>query len=176
VLDLTLFIIILQSCIGMKELINISIKEAETPNEFAQGANLFQQYAVFIGVDLSFQNFAEELKTIDKQYKKPYGTLLIAYDGTKTVGCIALRKLDSETAELKRMFVLQKYQGQKIGKRLLEQVLHVARELNYKKVRLDTLSTMEAALKLYRLHSFYEIPAYRFNPIEDTVYMEKFLV
>ena len=159
----------------MTEPINISFKVAETPQAFAEGASLFQQYAGYIGIDLSFQNFTDELKTIDKQYNKPEGTLLIAYDGAKAIGCIALRKWGSETAELKRMFVLKAYQGHKIGQRLLQQILVIAQELNYKKVRLDTLSNMKPALTLYRLYGFYEIPAYRFNPMEGTVYMEKIL-
>ena len=159
----------------MTEPINISFRIAETAQEFTEGANLFQQYAEFIGIDLSFQNFADELETIDKQYSKPVGSLIIAYDGTKAIACVALRRWDIETAELKRMFVVQEYQGHKIGLRLLEQILGIAQKLGYKKVRLDTISTMEAALKLYRSFGFYEIPAYRFNPIEDTVYMEKIL-
>ena|SRR5688572_6699360 len=159
----------------MTEPINISFKIAETPQEFAEGASLFQQYAGYIGIDLTFQDFAQELQTIDKQYSKPEGSLLIAYDGAKAVGCVALRKWDNETAELKRMFVQQEYQGHKIGQRLLQQILDIAQKLNYKKVRLDTLSTMKQALTLYRLYGFYEIPAYRFNPIEETIYMEKIL-
>lgn len=159
----------------MTETINISFKVAEAPQEFAEGASLFQQYAGYIAIDLSFQNFEEELKTIDRQYNKREGTLLIAYDGTKAIGCIALRKWDSETAELKRMFVQQEYQGHKIGQRLLQQIRDIAQELKYKKVKLDTLSTMKQALTLYRLYGFYEIPPYRFNPLEETIYMEKVL-
>jgi ribosomal protein S18 acetylase RimI-like enzyme len=159
----------------MPNSINISFRIADTNQEFAAGASLFQQYAGFIGIDLSFQNFAEELNTIDKQYMKPQGSLIIAYDGTKAIACVALRRWDIETAELKRMFVLQEYQGHKIGLRLLEQILGIAQKLGYKKVRLDTLSSMEAALKLYRSFGFYEIPAYRFSPIEETIYMEKVL-
>lgn len=160
----------------MKQPLDISLKVAETPQEFAEGASLFQQYAEFIGIDLSFQNFAEELKTIDKQYNKPEGTLLLAYNEMNAIGCVALRKWDNVTAELKRMFVLKEYQGQKIGQKLLVRVLEIAQTLNYRKVKLDTLSTMEGALKLYRSYGFYEIPSYRFNPIEGTVYMEKILM
>ena len=159
----------------MTEPINISFKKAETQQQFAEATILFHQYAEFIGIDLTFQNFAQELKTIDKQYSKPEGTLLIAYDGAKAVGCVALRKWDSDTSELKRMFVQQEYQGHKIGQRLLQQILDIAQELNYKRVRLDTLSSMKPALTLYRLYGFYEISAYRFNPIEETIYMEKIL-
>ena len=159
----------------MNEAPDISFKVAETAQEFEEGANLFQQYADFIDIDLSFQDFNQELKTIDKQYSKPQGTLLIVYDGMMAIGCVALRKWDNEIGEIKRMFVLPEYRGHKIGQRLLEQILDIAQELKYNKVRLDTISTMKAALKLYRLYGFHEIPAYRFNPIEETIYMEKTL-
>jgi hypothetical protein len=69
----------------MTEPINISFRIADTNQEFEAGASLFQQYAGFIGIDLSFQNFAEELNTIDKQYMKPQGSLIIAYNGIKAV-------------------------------------------------------------------------------------------
>jgi putative acetyltransferase len=152
---------------------DISFKIAETPEEFSEGAELFNQYARFVNIDLSFQNFAGELKTIHEQYNKPKGTLLLAYNEKKAIGCVALREWNNETAELKRMFVLEEYQGCKIGRRLLELVLAIAKELHYKKVRLDTLSTMNGALKLYRSYGFYEIPSYRYNPLEGPVYMEK---
>lgn len=157
----------------MTEKQNIIFKTATQAEEFEEGAALFQQYASFIGVDLSFQNFTNELNTIDQQYNKPGGALLIAYSGTLAIGCVGIRKLDDETAELKRMFIKPEYHGQKAGHSMLERIITIAKELGYKKIRLDTLSTMLPALKLYRLYGFYEIPAYCYNPIEGTVYMEK---
>lgn len=152
---------------------DVTFRIAQTPEEFSAGAELFKQYAEFVDLDLSFQNFEDELKDINRQYNKPKGALLLAYNGSKAVGCVALREWSDETAELKRMFVLEEYQGYKIGRRLLELVLEIAKELRYKKVRLDTLSTMNGALKLYRSYGFYEIPSYRYNPLEGPVYMEK---
>jgi ribosomal protein S18 acetylase RimI-like enzyme len=74
------------------------------------------------------------------------------------------------------MFVKTKYRGQKIGLKLLELAISFATELNYKIIRLDTLPTMIQDQNLYRSMGFYEIPPYRFNPIEGTVFMEKKLV
>ncbi|TAK63163.1 MAG: GNAT family N-acetyltransferase [Bacteroidetes bacterium] len=152
---------------------NIVFKIACTNQDFTDGQTLFQQYANSLDVDLCFQDFPNELKTIDKQYNKPGGALVIAFHDTSAVGCVGIRKYDNDTAELKRMFVQPEYRGHHLGQQLLEFTLSVARELNYKKIRLDTLPTMKQAQQLYRSFGFYEISPYRFNPVNGTVFMEK---
>lgn len=151
----------------------ITYRLAATDDEFEQGKHLFREYAISLGVDLSFQDFDNELKTIDQQYNKPSGALLLVYDKGSAIGCAGIRKIDDEIAELKRMYVRNEYRGYGIGVRLMERSLEIARDLGYRKIRLDTLSTMEKAQALYRSFGFYEIPSYRFNPLEGTIYMEK---
>jgi len=152
---------------------SIQYKIAETSDEFKHGEKLFQLYADSLKVDLSFQNFTDELKTINKQYNKPGGALLIAYNGEDAIGCAGLRMINSEVAELKRMFVLTEYNGQGIGKKMLGIIIDIARELKYKKIKLDTLPGMIQAQRLYRSFGFVDIASYRFNPVEGTVFMEK---
>lgn len=134
---------------------------------------MFQQYAASLNIDLGFQEFSEELQAIDKQYNKPTGALLLAYANRMAIACAGFRQIDNETAELKRMFVQPAYRQHQLGKKLLEQILAIAQELRYRRIRLDTLPTMTQAQNLYRAFGFYEIPSYRFNPIEGTVFMEK---
>jgi putative acetyltransferase len=153
-----------------------SYKIANTITEFKDGKNLFQQYANSLNIDLSFQDFSTELQTINKQYNKPKGALLLAYNKDVAVGCAGIRELGIDTAELKRMFILTEYRGKEIGKKLLGLSIEIAKELNYNKIRLDTLPSMVHAQCLYRTFGFYEIPSYRFNPVKGTVYMEKNLM
>jgi ribosomal protein S18 acetylase RimI-like enzyme len=152
---------------------NIVFKIANTNLEFDDGRNLFQQYAHSLGIDLYFQDFSHELITIGKQYNQPKSALLLAYDNKIAIGCAAILEFDKSTAELKRMFVLPKYREYKVGRQLLELAIDIATELNYTKIQLDTLPTMTEALYLYRTFDFYEIPPYRFNAIEGTIFMEK---
>src|SRR5476651_136103 len=84
---------------------DILFKIANNPQAFDDARNLFQQYATSLNIDLSFQDFPNELTTIDQQYHKPKGALLLAYKNETAVGCVGLREFDNGIAEMKRMFV-----------------------------------------------------------------------
>ena len=153
----------------------IIYKIAETAHDFEQGKQLFKEYVDSLGVDLSFQDFENELKIIDRQYNKPEGALMLAVKEGIAIGCAGIRQLDESTAELKRMYVRDEYRGQQIGLRILKCSLELAKVSGYTRMRLDTLKNMTRAQELYRAFGFYEIPSYRFNPLEGTMYMEKVL-
>lgn len=146
---------------------------AKSREDFLTARQLFEEYAKSLNFDLCFQNFEGELLTIDQQYNTPVGALLLAYNGETAIGCVGVRKFDDEVAELKRMYVKSEYRGLHIGATLLQKALDLATELGYSKIRLDSLSTMTKALELYKSFGFYTIPSYRYNPIPDTVYLEK---
>ena len=148
-------------------------KIARTNEEFSQARDLFKEYADSLDTDLCFQNFTNELETIDKQYNQPKGALLIAYKNNIAVGCVGIRAFDKGLAELKRMYVQPAYRKFKIGRKLLELAIEIAKELKYEKIKLDTLPTMTQAQNLYRSFGFYEIQSYRYNPVQGTTYMEK---
>jgi len=151
----------------------ITYRIANTNEEFEIGKKLFEEYADELNVDLSFQNFSKELGAIGEQYNKPSGGLLLAFYDTLPVGCAGIRRLDDHTAELKRMYIKDEYRGLKIGVSLLQHAINLAKTLHYKKLRLDTLAGMTKAQQLYQSFGFYEIPAYRHNPLAGTIYMEK---
>ena len=130
--------------------------------------DLIVEYAESTGVDLSFQNFSEEIATLDSFYE----LLLVARDGEHVAGCIALRKLDAAICEMKRLYVRPSFRGSGAGRLLAIQLIDEARQRGYKKMRLDTLPTMHAAMKLYESLGFVDIEPYRFNPIEKSRYME----
>ena len=154
----------------------ILYKIADVPAEFEDAGKLFREYAASLSIDLCFQNFDEEKMTLDTQYNKPKGALILAYAEDTAVGCAGLRELDSQTAELKRMYVKKEHRKSGIGVRLLELILAKGIEFGYEKIRLDTLPDMQAAQALYRRFGFYEIPSYTFNPVNGVLYMEKQLI
>lgn len=154
---------------------NIVYKTAASEKEFGDGKTLFQLYSNSLEIDLSFQDFANELSMIDQQYHRPTGALLLAYSADVAIGCAGIRALNKNVAELKRMFVLPAFRKFKIGKTLLQLSLNTAKQLGYISIRLDTLPSMKQAQELYRALGFYEIEPYRYNPVEGTVFMEQLL-
>jgi ribosomal protein S18 acetylase RimI-like enzyme len=149
---------------------------AHTDDEFEDARNLYIQYANSLDIDLSFQNFDTELNSLEEQYSVPHGAIVLAYKDETPVGCVGIRAHAPGIAELKRMFVHPVYRRYKIGIKLLNLALETAVKLNYTFIRLDTLPSMIPAINLYRSMGFYDIPPYRFNPVEGAVYMEKKLI
>jgi putative acetyltransferase len=150
----------------------ISYLFATTDDEYKQAALLFKEYAAWLNINLSFQHFEDELLGLKTMYSKPNGGILLCKNEDEFVGCVGIRKIDNDTAELKRMFLKPAYQKKGIGKVLLEKAIELAKTLNYKTIRLDTLNYMAPAINLYKQYGFYEIPAYYYNPNETVVYFE----
>lgn len=147
--------------------------EATSDDHFAMAAQLFKEYASQIGIGLEFQNFEEEVRNLERQYARPQGVIYLIFDlKGAAIGCFGIRKLESTIAELKRMYVKPKFRGRGIGREMLKKSKDIGRQLEYQKMRLDTLSTMHAAIALYETMGFYEIDAYRYNPIPGAKYFE----
>ena len=134
--------------------------------------DLFREYADSIEVDLGFQGFAEELAGLPGGYSAPDGRLLIALREADAAGCVALRRLDRETAELKRLYVRPAFRGSGLGRLLAERAIAEAREAGYRRIRLDTLPTMAGARRLYADLGFVDIAPYRHNPVPGSAFLE----
>ena len=151
---------------------NVKLTEAISTELFDTARALFREYAEYINVDLSFQNFSKELDEVEQQYTRPQGVPIVASINEEAIGCFAIRKLEKEVCELKRMYIREVARGIGLGKSLLQESLKQAKALGYAKMRLDTLPSMIAAISLYKKFGFYEIESYRYNPIEGTKYLE----
>jgi putative acetyltransferase len=133
---------------------------------------LFCEYAGSLGFDLAFQDFGRRLEKLPGDYAPPTGCLLLALDSGEPAGCVGLRQLAGNTCEMKRLYVRPACRGLRLGRCLAEAVIAEACRLGYARMRLDTVPGMDRAQELYRALGFYEIGAYRFNPISGTRYLE----
>jgi len=133
---------------------------------------LLREYAAELNVDLEFQGFTEELANLPGAYAPPQGRLLLAAASSQVAGCVALRPLSASCAEVKRLFIRNAYRRQGIGRKLIERLLVEAREIGYECLRLDTLASMEPALRLYRSFGFIEISAYYDTCLANTRFLE----
>jgi ribosomal protein S18 acetylase RimI-like enzyme len=145
---------------------------AQTKAHYQYARNLFVQYADTLGFDLEFQGFSQELAVMPGSYAPPLGCILLAEFEENYVGCVALRPLENQICEMKRLFVIPHYRGLDIGRTLACAIIDRARQVGYKKMRLDTIESMKAAKTLYHSLNFHNIPAYYHNPLENPSYME----
>ena len=129
-------------------------------------ARLFAAYERHIGVDLSYQGFADEVSTLPGKYAPPLGQLLIARDrADRAIGCVALRPMsDARYCEMKRLFVAPEGRGLGLGRALAEAILAEGARLGYAELRLDTLPSMQDAIGLYRKLGFVSIEPYYAAP------------
>ncbi|HZZ91860.1 MAG TPA: GNAT family N-acetyltransferase [Usitatibacter sp.] len=138
----------------------IRIDEARSPEEFAHARRLFEEYQASLGISLDFQGFRDELETLPGAYAPPRGALLLASADGNLAGCIAMRPLDAEEAEVKRLYLRPAYRGLGLGRRLVETLTRRAADIGYSGLRLDTLATMQAAMRLYEAMGFEETAPY----------------
>jgi hypothetical protein len=83
----------------------IHIAPARTPVQLRDVRALFLEYASSLGFDLRFQDFDREVASLPGEYAPPRGALLLAQVEGRTLGCVALRALDDQTCEMKRLYV-----------------------------------------------------------------------
>jgi len=83
----------------------MEILQAETPAQIEEIRRLFREYERWLGLDLCFQNFETELADLPGKYAKPAGRLFLIRVEGRAAGCAALRRIDAETCEMKRLFV-----------------------------------------------------------------------
>jgi ribosomal protein S18 acetylase RimI-like enzyme len=152
--------------------VDIVIRPASGAADLEAVRALFDEYVRELGVDLCFQGFAQERDGLPGEYAPPGGRLLLAERGGSAAGCVALRPLDGDTGEMKRLFLRPSARGSGLGRRLVLAVIAEARGAGYERLRLDTLPSMGAAIAMYRGLGFREIAPYRHNPVPGALFLE----
>jgi putative acetyltransferase len=151
----------------------MNIIQARTPHEINEVRSLFREYEAYLNVDLCFQQFESELANLPGKYAPPSGTLLLAKDKQKAVGCGALRRLGAiqdRTCEMKRLYVCPEGRGLGIGKKIARRLIQESVRFGYSTMVLDTLNRLDAAIHLYESLGFVRTEPYYDNPLPDVVY------
>ena len=110
----------------------------------------------------------------------PYNSLddihdvIIIYDNSAPIACAAFKKYDKECAEVKRVFIKEKYRGKGISKKLMKQLEAKAKEKGYKYLILESGEPLVSAMALYRKIGYEVIPNYgQYKNMPDSICMKK---
>ncbi len=148
------------------------IIQARTPQQIALARGLFEEYAASLNVSLCFQGFTAELAGLPGLYAPPRGRLLLMMEQKEAAGCVALRPVNDQVCEMKRLFVRPEFRDRGVGRKLAKKAIQEARTIGYSTMRLDTLPQMKAAIGLYEALGFTRCPAYYETPLNETVFMQ----
>ena len=87
----------------------------------------------------------------------------MAVEKKKVIGMVAYHCHSKSRCEMKRLYVKPKYRENKLGKKLVLEIL------------LDTIIPLQVAIQLYKKVGFVEREAYYHNPMDDVLYFKKIL-
>jgi putative acetyltransferase len=138
--------------------------EATGAAEVAAVRELFAEYARMVDEPCCFADFDRELAALPGEYR-----LFLLDDAA---GCVAVRLLDPQTAEMKRLYVRAAHRGKGLGRALAEAAIGAAREARCARIVLDTLPKMREARALYDLLGFREIKPYLARPTPGALAFE----
>ncbi|HMV01561.1 MAG TPA: GNAT family N-acetyltransferase, partial [Rhodocyclaceae bacterium] len=144
---------------------------ADHAAELEHVRQFFRNYAAWLGVDLSFQNFDQEMASLPGAYAAPQGRLFFAEVDGRPAGCVGIRPLSEGVCEMKRLYVSPDERGHGVGILLALEAIKAAKAIGYRHILLDTLPAMRMAVRLYRELGFQEAPAYYQTPIEGTIFL-----
>jgi GNAT superfamily N-acetyltransferase len=152
---------------------NFQIGEAASAADISAVRMLFEAYAASLPIDLAYQAFADELAGLPGKYAPPRGALLLARDEDETpLGCVALRPLaEGGCCEMKRLYLRPAARRRGLGRALAEAVIGAARRIGYDEIRLDTLTEMAQARRLYEQLGFKPIAPYYAPTPPGTVFL-----
>jgi GNAT superfamily N-acetyltransferase len=105
-----------------------------------------------------------ELRDVDEYqniYTGDHGLFLAVLDEDRLVGTGAIKHLEADIAELKRLWLLEEYHGRGIGYQVVQRLLDFSRARGWSRIRLQTGSEQLRALAFYKRLGFIEIPSYR---------------
>lgn len=105
--------------------------------------------------------------TTEVDFSPPRGSFVIARLDGNPVGCGALRMIDAETAEVKRMWVAPSARGLGVASRMLRKLEAIAAGFGANTVCLDTNRSLKEAQSLYRREGYAEIARFNDNPYAD---------
>jgi GNAT superfamily N-acetyltransferase len=149
----------------------MTIVPVQSPEQVALVRALFEEYWRSFGFTPCFQNFAAEVARLPGDYVPPAGRLALALIDGQPAGCAALRRLDDERVEFKRLYVRPQFRGMRLGRELLAWVIAEAKAAGYRQLVCDTMPAMTDALAMYERAGFERTDPYSDHPTPGAIFL-----
>jgi ribosomal protein S18 acetylase RimI-like enzyme len=161
-----------------------TIRRVNWSKELGTVRRLFRDYRVWLadhgdpaapadpGGGIGLAQIDRQIAGLPGDYGPPRGEVLLGYAKDAVVACGALREVEPKVGEIKRVYVRADHRGPGFGPRLTRALLDRARELEYERIRVDTLPTMTSAIEFYQEMGFTPIPAYWPHPVPGARFFE----
>jgi GNAT superfamily N-acetyltransferase len=125
---------------------------------------MWREYARVVDDPAWFPGFDAELAELASMYGPPGGTFLLAWEGDELAACGALRRIDEDAGEVRRVYVRPKFRGRGLARSISMALMGEARRIGYASVKLDVPPKLAEGVKLYQSLGFTQIPAYAGQP------------
>jgi putative acetyltransferase len=136
----------------------------------------FQKLVVLLDQDLAIRDGEDHAFYAQFDKLEKINHVVVCYQDTLAIGCGAFKEFDSNTVEIKRMFVHPDFRGKGIASTVLAALEFWATELNYTSCVLETGKKNPNAIALYRKLGYEIIPNYdQYENIETSVCLKKHL-
>lgn len=133
--------------------------------------DIWREFVTNASVSLDFQGNDAEFASVPGKYAQPEGRIILAEHNDQIVGCAALRKVNPEICEMKRLYVRPIARGLGLGFRLAERLVQEAKQAGYSEMRLDVLAESKKARDIYRALGFQPAEPVSYNPLPGTSFL-----
>lgn len=152
-----------------------TLRIATFPQDAVAVESLLREYFAWLELPTTHRGFDEEMKDLSAYYSGDVGSLILLEERGSPIGCVALQKHDEGTAEVRRLYVREQYQGQKLGEKLLLEALTLARERRFKRLVLAAIPKTTKAQALYLKVGFERCTPFYAPPVEGTSFYSRLI-
>lgn len=152
-----------------------TIRHAKFPKDQVAVLSIWREFIANSPVNLDYQNNDAEFANLPGKYAPPRGCVLLVDHNGEIEGCIALREVNADICEMKRLYVRPQARGRNIGRQLAERLIAEARGIGYKEMRLDVQEKSVSARSLYEALGFVPAEPISFNPVPGASFLGRHL-
>jgi putative acetyltransferase len=96
----------------------------------------------------------KDLSDLENFYFNNNGWFVVIENDNEIIGSYGIFKIDEKTCELRKMYLLKDFQGQGLGKLLMDNAIKKAKELGYSIMVLETNKLLNKAISMYGKYGF----------------------